>query len=98
MICGISDLRRKEVINIKSGARIGFVGDVEIDLSNARIVSIIIHGKLKFFGLLGRCKDTIVKWENVDVIGNDTILVNFCQHVDRKKCKFGILHKLFFRN
>ena len=52
LVCCITDLRKKEVINIRNGLRVGFVSDVEIDLCNARIVSIIIYGKLKFFGLL----------------------------------------------
>lgn len=93
MTCGISELRRKEVINIRNGLRIGFVSDVEIDLCNARIVSIIIYGRLKFFGLLGRHEDIIIKWENVDVVGEDTILVNFFQ--TKEKQRRNILSNFF---
>ena len=95
MVCCITDLRKKEVINIKNGLRIGFVSDVEIDLRNAKIVSIIIYGKLKFFGLLGRYEDIFIKWENVDVVGKDTILVNFCEQ--KESSKKGILSNLFFK-
>ena len=94
MICKICELRRKEVINIKDGTRIGYVSDAEIDLNNAHIISIIIYGKLKMFGLLGRQKDILIKWENVDVIGKDTILVNFCQHLEIP-CRKGILANFF---
>lgn len=93
LICGITELRKKEVINIRNGLRIGFVNDVEVDLCNARIVSIIIYGKLKFFGLLGRSEDIIIKWENVEVVGEDTILVNFFQ--SREKNKNGIISNFF---
>ena len=93
MICGIYDLRRKEVINIKNGLRIGFVSDVDIDLCNAKIVSIIIYGKLKLFGLLGRYDDVIIKWEDVSVVGEDTILVNFSQ--TNEKRHRNILSKIF---
>lgn len=93
MICGIYDLRRKEVINIKNGLRIGFVSDVDIDLCNAKIVSIIIYGKLKLFGLLGRYDDIIIKWEDVSVVGEDTILVNFSQ--TNEKRHRNILSKIF---
>ena len=95
MTCCITDLRRKEVINIKNGLRIGFVSDVEIDLCNAKIVSIIIYGKLKCLGLLGRYEDIIIKWENVEVVGEDTILVNFYQ--TREKHKRGFFSKFFCR-
>lgn len=84
LFCSITDLRRKEVINIKNGMRIGLVGDVEIDLCNAKIVSIIIYGRLKLFGLLGRYDDIVIKWEDVSVVGEDTILVNFCQITEGK--------------
>lgn len=93
MFCSITDLRRKEVINIKNGMRIGFVGDVEIDLCDAKIVSIIIYGKLKLFGLLGRYDDIVIKWEDVSVVGEDTILVNFCQTTDVKHKNY--LSKIF---
>ena len=93
MICGIYDLRRKEVINIKNGLRIGFVSDVDIDLCSAKIVSIIIYGKLKLFGLLGRYDDIIIKWEDASVVGEDTILVNFSQ--TNEKRHRNILSKIF---
>ena len=98
MICGITELRKKEVINIRNGFRLGFVSDVEIDICNARIVSIIIYGKLKFFGLLGRNQDIVIKWENVDVVGEDTILVNFFQQKEHHKNKKGIFSKIFSKN
>ncbi len=93
MICGITELRKKEVINIRNGFKLGFVSDVEIDLCNARIVSIIIYGKLKFFGLFGRHQDIVIKWENVDVVGEDTILVNFFQQKEHHQK--GIFSKIF---
>ncbi|BED92251.1 MAG: YlmC/YmxH family sporulation protein [Candidatus Improbicoccus pseudotrichonymphae] len=88
MICGIADLRKKEVINVRDGLRIGFVGDIEIDLCNARLVSIIIYGHLKFFGILGREDDIVIRWEYIEVIGKDTILVNFYQTKERRRKSF----------
>ncbi|MFR2154037.1 MAG: PRC-barrel domain-containing protein [[Eubacterium] siraeum] len=45
MMCHFSDIRCKEVISIKSGCRIGFVDDVEIDSCSAKICRIIVYGK-----------------------------------------------------
>lgn len=68
-------MKNKEVINIKNGNCLGCVNDVEVDTSSAKLVSIIIYGRLKFFGLLGRHEDIIIRWEDIEVIGKDTILV-----------------------
>lgn len=76
--CRIADIRRKEVINNKNGSRLGFVDDVEIDTQNAKLISIIIFGRPKFFGLLGHEEDIIIRWENIELIGEDTILVSKC--------------------
>lgn len=70
-------MRNKEVINVKDGCRIGCVNDVEVDMKCAKLVAIVIYGKLKLFGLLGREDDIIIKWENIEVVGEDTILVKF---------------------
>ncbi|MEE0858275.1 MAG: YlmC/YmxH family sporulation protein [Acutalibacteraceae bacterium] len=76
MVCKVSDLRHKEVINSKDGCRLGFVDDVEIDVKSATVVSLVIFGRWRCFGLLGRDEDIIIKWDCIDLIGEDTILVN----------------------
>ena len=76
MNCRIADLRNKEVINIKNGARLGYVSDVEVDTCDARLVAIVIYGRPRFFGLLGRDDDCIIDWCDIEIIGEDSILVN----------------------
>ena len=76
MICRMDDLQRKEVISVRDGARIGTVGDAEVDTTDARLVSIIIYGRPPLFGLLGRGDDLVIHWCDIEVIGPDTILVN----------------------
>jgi YlmC/YmxH family sporulation protein len=75
--CRANDLRCKDVVNVKNGCRIGYVNDFEIDLSSACVVSLIVYGRWRLFGLLGRAKDTIIRWSDIQLIGEDTILVNF---------------------
>ncbi|MEE1125266.1 MAG: YlmC/YmxH family sporulation protein [Acutalibacteraceae bacterium] len=87
MICKIGDLRHKEVINAKSGCRLGFVDDVEFDTKNAVVVSLVIYGRLRCFGLLGRDDDIIIKWDLIDLIGEDTILVSFNPPLRQKQKK-----------
>lgn len=76
MICRITDMHNKEVINICDGMRLGCVDDVEVDTCTAQLVAIVVYGKGKLFGLLGRCDDIVIGWRDIEVIGEETILVN----------------------
>jgi len=71
----ITDLRDKEIIDIRDGGRYGYVGDVEVDLESGR-VALVVPGRLRFFGLLGREPDRIFPWESVKRFGADIILVD----------------------
>ena len=71
-----SDLRYKEVIDIHTGLRLGYVCDLEFDDSEGRLVSLVTPGRSKFFGLLGREDDYIIPWESIRKMGDDIILVD----------------------
>ncbi len=75
MNCSLTELRNKEVINATNGCRIGFVDDLEVNTCSAKICALIIYGRLKCFGLLGRRDDCVIPWEQISLIGEDTILV-----------------------
>lgn len=83
--CRMDDMRRKEVINVKDGSRLGPVCDIEIDTTEARINAIIIYGRLKFFGLLGKEDDIVILWKDIQIVGDDTILVNYNNFYKYKK-------------
>lgn len=74
-ICRILDMGYKEVIDLRDGARLGYVGDVEIDTETGRVQSMVIPGRLRLFGLLGREAERVVPWEDIEKIGEDIILV-----------------------
>ena len=75
MNCCITDLRCKEVINKSDGCRLGLVSDVEVDSCCGRVVALIVYGKPKYWGLCGKRERIRICWEDIEVIGNDTILV-----------------------
>jgi len=77
VVCSLSDLRNKEVINIKNGAKLGFVDDVEINTVDASVLALIVYGRPRFFGIFGRDDDIVIKCKDIDLIGEDTILVSF---------------------
>ncbi len=76
------------MINNKTGCRIGFVDDVEVDTVTAKLVSIVIFGRWRCFGLLGKEENIVIKWENICLIGEDTILVDYCQ-IKRERRKWN---------
>lgn len=75
MGCRIDELKSKQVVCLKDGCVLGYVSDVELDVDTGELVSIIIFGKPRFFGILGREEDIVISWKNIKVIGSETILV-----------------------
>ncbi len=75
MTCRIADLRNKQVVCVKSGEILGYVSDVEFNTANGSLESIIIFGKPKLMGLFGKYEDIVIPWSDIEVIGQETILV-----------------------
>lgn len=71
----IAEFRDKQVVCVKNGCVLGYISDVEIDTSNGQLVAIVIPGRLRLFGLLGREEDIIIPWDDIEVIGKETILI-----------------------
>ena len=84
-LMSLSELSRKEVINLCDGARLGFICDAEFNLSCGQITAFIIPGRLKFFGLLGREDDIVLLWGCIKKIGEDVILVEQQPNYRKKK-------------
>ena len=73
MTCRLDSLRDKEVINVKDGGRIGFVSDTQ----EAKLTAVVVYGRLRLFGLLGREADFVIPWKDIVLIGEDTVLVQY---------------------
>ena len=76
MMCRFSQLRRKEVINICDGCRLGYVADVDVKIPEGQVVAIVVLGPCRFFGLFGRGEEYYVPWGCIQRIGDDIILVD----------------------
>ncbi len=72
----VEDLRQKEVINIKDGARLGFVYDVEINIKTGCVTKIIVAGDCKVFCFFGKETEYVISWCDIKKIGDDIILVD----------------------
>ena len=69
------DLRQKEVINTNDGARYGFVSDLEIDVAEGKILSIIVPGPGRVLGVFGRDQEYRIPWSMITKIGEDIVIV-----------------------
>ena len=69
------ELRRKEVINITDGGRLGYVGDIDLRGPEGQVLAIVVNGPARFFGLFGRGEEYYVPWDCIQRIGDDIILV-----------------------
>mgnify|MGYP001000374313 CR=1 FL=1 len=71
----MSELKRREVINVCDCKRLGFVGDLDVDPCTGRILAIIVPGPGCVWGFLGREKEYIIPFCDICQIGDDIILV-----------------------
>lgn len=84
------DLKQKEVINICDGSRLGCPSDFEFNLSDGKILAIVIPGSCGLFHW-NKSKDLVIPWHKIECIGEDAILVRLsaeeCRIPDCKKEK-----------
>lgn len=71
----IAELRWKEVVGIRDGSRFGYVDDLEVDVESGQVRSLVVPGRRRLFGLLGREADRYIPWSAVRRFGEDIILV-----------------------
>jgi YlmC/YmxH family sporulation protein len=76
MIYRITNFKYKDVININNGNKLGFVIDFEIDITTSKVNSIIVCNKNKLFNFTS-ANDIVIKWQDIVIIGTDSILVKY---------------------
>ncbi len=95
MICRIDEMKNKQVVCVKDGCVLGYISDIELDTEKGTLTSIVIYGRLRFFGLFGREDDIVIPYDDIKVIGAETVLVstsvNLSLHDSRGKKRFANL-------
>ena len=71
----ISDFQAKDVINIVDGKKLGQVSDLELDMRQGRIESIVVPNSTRFFGMFGGGTEVVIPWKHIIKIGVDVVLV-----------------------
>lgn len=76
MKCTLNDIRSKEIINVRTGTKLGYADDIEFDTGDMSVKALVVYGRYRFFGLMGRDDDLVIKCKDIDIIGTDTILIS----------------------
>ena len=69
----LSELQSKDIVNLNDGKRMGKIIDVVID--NGKIYNLVIEPKRFFLNIFRRGEEVTIKWESIEKIGEDVILI-----------------------
>lgn len=72
----LQELHRKDVIQLKTGENLGCIDDIVFEEGTARVESVVLYGRRRLFGLLGRDEDLVIPWEKLQSIGTDVVMVD----------------------
>ena len=73
----ISDLAKRDIINLTDGTRLGPVKDIHIDSEAGTVVALVLKTpKRKYMGLMSAGQDVVVPWDKIRKIGVDAVLVD----------------------
>ena len=75
-LCRFTELRCREIINIRDGCRLGYVCDVEVELPEGRVCALWAPGPWRWLGLFGHEGYYRIPWSCIQQVGADMILVN----------------------
>lgn len=72
----LSDLQRKDIVNLSNGKKIGKIIDVEINIIDGSLVNLIIEKNKYFRSFFSGETDVLVKFEQIKKLGEDVILID----------------------
>ena len=80
-----TELQCKEVICVANGQRLGFVGDVQVEVPEGRVRAIVVPCPGKLMGLAPKREDFVIPWSCIQRIGPDIVLVD----TKPEECRVG---------
>ncbi len=72
----LSDLQRKDIVNLNDGKKIGRIIDVEINTLDGSLVNLIIEKNRYFRNLFNTESDVLVRFNQIKKMGEDVILID----------------------
>lgn len=71
----LSDLQRKDIINVNDGRIIGRIIDAEINEKDGSLESLVIEKSKYIRNLFSSDNDITIKFEQIKKLGSDVILI-----------------------
>ena len=72
----LSELQRKDIINIKDGKKVGRIIDVKFDPSNGYMIKFVIERTHFVRNLLSTNENLSIKFTQIKKLGEDVILID----------------------
>lgn len=72
----LSELQRKDIINIKDGKKVGRIIDVEFDPTNGYMIKFVIEKTHFVRNLLNNSEELSIKFTQIKKLGEDVILID----------------------
>ncbi|MGM9878266.1 MAG: YlmC/YmxH family sporulation protein [Bacilli bacterium] len=72
----LSELEKKDIINIKDGKLIGRIVDVEFDINNGCLIKFIIESPNIIKSLFSNNETITIKFNQIKKLGEDVILID----------------------
>ncbi len=69
------ELRKKEVVSVTDGKKLGRIVDLKLGLESGRILAIVVPGE-RSMNIFRPPEDVVIPWQRICRIGDDVILVN----------------------
>lgn len=84
----LSDLAGKEIINLHDGAKLGLVGDADLDIAASGAVEAIILGTRGggfsgFWSSKGERDQLVIPWKTIKKVGSEVIIVDLEDNSER---------------
>lgn len=86
MICSLTELKAKDVINVRNGENLGFADDISIDTATSSVTGIIIYGRPSVLGMFGKRRSLHIPSSRIKLVGKDVMLVDIEPATDMCKC------------
>ena len=74
LLHSLNALRTMEVIDIRTGTKLGYIKDLVIDIEDSKILSILIPGTQK--GWFSKEDDIEIPWNKVKKAGMEVIIID----------------------
>ncbi len=69
----LSELQAKDIVNVIDGKKLGRIIDVVVD--DGKMYNLVIEPRRFFLNFFKRGDEISIKWESIEKIGEDVILI-----------------------